>query len=282
MNINEASTSGNAEVIDELLKELRMDTESLAFVSKIKFLAGDQLSIARLRSVSACRAGNEGGAAALRWALFTPGLFHYKMAATHGFMLAHLGQPNHLLTNPATLTAHNTILERKPIVATSLPPFRTCRDLIFVSLYARVLHCLLLVGQATSLQEYASGLSWETLTTHATAVIEQFTDNRIVHRLRQECADDGPSHGDMVFENAILFMRDALHLREFCDAIKAGDSGRVLNVLKVWALTFRGNGHSKYAYEILYLVHNLTHVWPPSLAYVLCSVALKVLLKCLQ
>ena len=47
----------------------------------------------------------------------------------------------------------------------------------------------------------------------------------------------------MVFENAVLFLRDALISREFSDAVKVGDSGRVVLVLKTWALSFRGNCH---------------------------------------
>ena len=45
MNINEASTTGNAEVVDALLRELEQDPALPAFVSEIKFLAGDQLSV---------------------------------------------------------------------------------------------------------------------------------------------------------------------------------------------------------------------------------------------
>ncbi|KAH7917112.1 hypothetical protein BV22DRAFT_983924, partial [Leucogyrophana mollusca] len=48
----------------------------------------------------------------------------------------------------------------------------------------------------------------------------------------------------------------------FTDAVKAGDSGRVVIILKVWALSFRGNGRTKYAYEMLHLIHNLSNVWP--------------------
>ena len=62
----------------------------------------------------------------------------------------------------------------------------------------------------------------------------------------------------MIFENVVLFLRDGLLLREFSDAIKSGDSGRVLLVLKLWAFSFRGSGHTKYAYEVLHLVHNIT------------------------
>lgn len=75
----------------------------------------------------------------------------------------------------------------------------------------------------------------------------------------------------MVYENAILFLRDALISREYSDAIKAGDSGRVLLVLKIWALSFRGNGRTKYAYEMLSIIHHLTHVWPKPLSYVVLS-----------
>ena len=41
----------------------------------------------------------------------------------------------------------------------------------------------------------------------------------------QEVAGEKVTEGDMVFENAVLFMRDALISREMTDAIKAGDSG---------------------------------------------------------
>ncbi|KAH7906596.1 hypothetical protein BJ138DRAFT_1162278 [Hygrophoropsis aurantiaca] len=82
MNIEEASTAGNAEVIEAILKELKLDTSQASFTDVVKLIAGDQLSIARLRSVAATRAGNEGGSSSLQWAVFVPGLFHYKIAAT--------------------------------------------------------------------------------------------------------------------------------------------------------------------------------------------------------
>ncbi|KAH9177542.1 hypothetical protein EDB89DRAFT_2064518 [Lactarius sanguifluus] len=275
MNINEASTMGNAEVVDAVMEELNVDTSKPDFCENLKLVAGDQLSIARLRAVLAARAGNEGGASSLRWALFIPGLFHCKIAATNGFLQTHFGHTNHDLKDPASLASHNTLLQRKPIILSSLPPFRTCRDLIFVSLYARVLHCLLKVSGAQSLESFSNGLTWLMLCGHAEAVVDAFTDARMVDNLRcsrrQEDEAQKEVHGgqergrlagDMIFENAMLFLRDGLILREFSDAIKSGDSGRVLLVLKLWALSFRGSGRSKYAYEVLHLLHNVTHVWP--------------------
>ncbi|KAH9028546.1 hypothetical protein EDB84DRAFT_1606274 [Lactarius hengduanensis] len=110
---------------------------------------------------------------------------------------------------------------------------------------------------------------------HAEAVVDTFTDGRTVDNLRcsrrQEDEAQSEAHGgqergglggDMIFENPVLFLCDGLILREFSDAIKSGDSGRVLLVLKLWAFGFRGSGRSKYAYEVLHLLHNVTHVWP--------------------
>ncbi|KAH9161003.1 hypothetical protein EDB89DRAFT_1861941 [Lactarius sanguifluus] len=275
MNINEASTMGNAEVINVVMEELNIDTSKPEFCENMKLVAGDQLSIARLRAVLAARAGNECGALSLRWALFIPGLFHCKIAATNGFLQTHFGHPDRDLKDPASLSSHNTLLQRKPIILSSLPPFRTCRDLIFVSLYARVLHCLLKVSGAQSLESFSNRLTWTMLRGHAEAVVDTFTDGRMVDNLRfsrrQEKKAQSEAHGrqgrgglagDMIFENAVLFLRDGLILREFSDAIKSGDSGHVLLVLKLWAFSFRGSGRTKYAYEVLHLLHNVTHVWP--------------------
>ena len=233
MDINESSTTGNADVISTIMKELNLPMNKDKLVDTIKLVSGDQLSIAQLRAVAGERAGNEGGVTVLQWALFVPGLFHYKMAATHGIIVTHLGLMNQDRRNPASLAAHNNILQCKPIVLTSLPPFQACRDLIFVSLYARVLHCLLLVSKKASLQEYSKDLTWEELKEDAGTVVDRFTKTNIVHRLRTEWKQDGDVGGDMVFENAVLFLCDSLLLKEFTDSVKCGDSGRVLLVLKV-------------------------------------------------
>jgi hypothetical protein len=264
-NIDESSKAGNAELITAMFQELGFDFSDPTFAETVKLVVGDQLSIDRLRSVAASRVGHDSGANALRWTVFVPGLFHYKMAATHGIILKHLGLVNKDLSNPASLSSHNTILGRKPIVSTSLPPYRTCRDIIFISLYARVLHCVLLVSGYPSLDALAADLSWEDLMGLAAKVVDQFTDTRLVEELREARTQDGPENGDMVFENAILFFRDALYLREFNDAIKSGDSGRVFVILKVWVLSYRGQGRTKYAQEALHLLHNMTHVWPDGL-----------------
>lgn len=254
-------------MVDAIFNVLRVK-ENSGWSRIVKFFCGDQLTIARLRALVNIRAGHEGGYTGFGWGVWMPGLFHAKMTDIHGVFITHWGKPSAGPRNPGCLAFHNTILQRKPILLTSLPPFRTCRDLIFVSLYARILHCLLLVSKTGSLDEYSEDMTWDKLVYHAKLIIHEYANSDLVAdlRWRRRCAVAASAsmlhEGDMVFENAVLFLRDALISREFTDAIKAGDSGRIVLVLKTWALSFRGSGRTKYAHEMLHLIHNITHVWP--------------------
>ncbi|KAJ7691658.1 hypothetical protein B0H16DRAFT_1752226 [Mycena metata] len=272
MEIDENSMKGNIEVIEAINKELGLD-----------------LTIARQRSILQVRLGHESGAQAWKHIVLMPGLFHAKIADCHGVLHTHFGKPSAGFRSPGSLGFHN----RLPITLTSLPPFRTCRDLIMVSLYARILHCLLLVSKKKSLEEYSEdGSSWETLVGHAEQINNEFTDADRVQELRELCVPEErlrdaelaakakgqrktgttqekehPPHikkGDMVFENAILFMRDALLTREFADAIKAGDSGCIVLILKLFAFTYRGMGARSMPTRCsmsFIISHTILHNW---------------------
>jgi len=155
-------------------------------------------------------------------------------------------------------------------------------------LYARVLHCLELVSSCESLADYAESVTYEELQDHAAQIVDRFANPTVVSKLRNarlqeslkyqhtagQDTGEGTSstllaEGDMVFENAVLFMRDALVLCEFMDAIKDGDSGRIIIILKTLALSYRGSGRTKYAHELLFLMHNLTQIWPKPLRQII-------------
>ncbi|KAJ7463671.1 hypothetical protein FB451DRAFT_1180152 [Mycena latifolia] len=301
MEIDQNSTKMNIEVVEAINTELGLDVNDPNYIKYVKILAGDQRTIARQRSILQVRLGHESGAQAWRHIVLMPGLFHAKIADCHGVLHTHFGKPSAGFRSPGSLGFHNTVLDRLPITLTSLPPFRTCRDLIMVSLYARLLHCLLLVSKKQSLDEYAKDCdSWDTLVGHAEQIYAEFADADRVQELRelrlpeerrraaelaakaksqkkstasktQSAAKKDPlphiKKGDMVFENAILFIRDALLTREFADAIKAGDSGRIVLILKLFAFTYRGNGRTKYAHEMLHVLHNIVNVWSDGLRH---------------
>jgi len=269
-NIDESSITGNVEVDEAITEELHLD-KAEDFGETLRFYAGDQLSLARFRSIELIRAGHEDGHRAFFGTTWMAGLFHTKMADVTGTLFTHWGKPNTGSRNPGSLWFHNTKLDRLPITLTSLPSFRVCRDIIFVSLYARVLHLLLLVAGVPSLDQYVQKHEdWATLVSHAELIYDQYASASVVRELRRKrktSTGDKVTEGDMVFENAVLFLRDGLISREFTDAVKGGDSGKVVLVLKIWALSFRGNGRTKYAYEMLHLIHNLSTVWSPAIQY---------------
>jgi hypothetical protein len=262
--IDESTITGNAEVVEAILKETHL-WGSPDFLKYVRIFAGDQLSLARLRAILNIRAGHEGGYTGYRWALFMPGLFHAKIADIHGFILTHWGRSS--MNNPGSLAWHNYVLNRSPITLTSLPPFRTCRDIAFVSLYARVLHCLLKVTGTRTLATCGEKIeTLEELEGYAARILDEYANSQVVYKMRRARTVDGDSSaGDVHFENGALFLRDALYTRLLTDAVKMGDSGQVVLVLKMLALSYRGNGRSKYAYEMLHLIHNLEHVWPKPL-----------------
>ncbi|KAK7007004.1 hypothetical protein R3P38DRAFT_3599287 [Favolaschia claudopus] len=296
MEIDESSITGNVEVVEEIMRVLGFKPDDPEYGKYVQIIAGDQLTIARQRSILNVRLGHESGPHAWRHIVLMPGLFHAKIADCHGVLETHFGKPSAGARSPGSLGFHNTVLDRLPITLTSLPPFRTCRDLIMVSLYARVLHCLLLVSGHDSLEDCAASIdSWDTLVKHAENIYETYTDVDRVQELRErripeerareiaakaaakgkkkpaESAKEHPPHirkGDMVFENAVLFFRDALLTREFADAIKSGDSGRIVIILRLWAFSYRGNGRTKYAHEMLHILHNLICVWTNELRYI--------------
>ena len=128
------------------------------------------------------------------------------------------------------------------------------------------------VSGSPSLEEYLADpdLTWVKLVQHATIIYEKFAQSSVVDDLcwKRRNAHGDEKAGDMIFENVVLFMVDALISCEFTDVIKASDSGHVVLVLKAWALGFRGNGQTKYAFEMLHLIHNITKVWSKKMRYV--------------
>ncbi|KAH6899239.1 hypothetical protein BKA70DRAFT_1375313 [Coprinopsis sp. MPI-PUGE-AT-0042] len=254
--IDQASVQGNIDVDRALVDELQLEKVP-RFYDRVRPKGGDQLTMARYRSIGGIRAGHADGYEAFDTEAHILGLFHTKIADTQGTLLNHWGKPDSGDRNPGSLWFHNTHLDRLPITTTSLPSFHVCRDLIFTSLYARILHCLLLVSKCSSLEDYlSSNFDYSTVKSHAQQIHARYASAAV---------------GDTVFENAILFNRDALISRAFTDVIKASDSGLIILILKLFAAGFRGNGHTKYAYEMLINLHNLQTVYPEPIRRIIKS-----------
>ncbi|KAG9123668.1 hypothetical protein FRC07_014320 [Ceratobasidium sp. 392] len=279
MHINESTVKGNIEICNAIFKEAGFDTSNTEFQRFVRLIAGDQLTVSRLRAIARNRMGHESGYESFDWLVAITGLFHLKMAQAHGILETHLGDSNSS-RNPVSLSYHQTLLFQKPLPSPT--PFQTIRDLIRVSLHGRILDCLLLVSGASDLAKLATELSgldslaatepsltrsFGRLRDLAELIYNKYANRKEVYKLREarKQAKDNEMAGDVLFEDSVLFICDALEFEEFIAAIKAGDSGRIITTLKLWTLSLQANGRSKYAKEMLHLIHNLTHVWSPGL-----------------
>ncbi|KDQ59973.1 hypothetical protein JAAARDRAFT_45877, partial [Jaapia argillacea MUCL 33604] len=73
---------------------------------------------------------------------------------------------------------------------------------------------------------YVESATWDTLIANVNTILGHFASTEVVAKLWDErLCHDPEEHGDMIFENTVLFLRDTLISREFMDAIKSGDSG---------------------------------------------------------
>ncbi|KAG8775449.1 hypothetical protein FRC12_001484 [Ceratobasidium sp. 428] len=135
MNVNESSVDGNIDVYEAIVKELSPgDTPA---PTHAKMMLGDQLSMSHLRKALTWRVGNEKPVSSMAEVVQGPGLFHFQMTATTLVLENFWGLPSSE-ANPASLWAHNTLLGRRKLVLTSLPPYRHALDLVNVSLYGRI------------------------------------------------------------------------------------------------------------------------------------------------
>ncbi|KZV81634.1 hypothetical protein EXIGLDRAFT_685766 [Exidia glandulosa HHB12029] len=266
MDIDQASILGNVDVINAIHEQLGFDKDSPEFKNLVRILCGDQLTVVRIRSIIAARAGHERDGESWTWAKPIPGLFHAEMAAVTCMMVAHWGADTGT-RDPSSLWFHNTVLQRKGIVLTSLPDYHVCRDLLNVSLHARVLHCLLKVSDKPDLQTLGQSITTlAQLRTYATRVVDEYASAIQVAELRAGRRDGrkGP-FGDDIFEHGALGLRHLTGLRTFARLVKTGRSGHIILALKWLAAVYKAGAHPKYAREVLHLLHNILHVWPPAL-----------------
>jgi len=186
--VDESSIVGNTEVNDCIDEELELNQDDPKYNLFVRINAGDQLTQARQCAILVIRGGHKDAAQAYKGQVFMPGLFHGKMTDIHGLLETHFGKPHAGNRSPGGLAYHNKCLNRLPIILSSLPPFSTAQDLVMVSLYARVLHCLLLVSEKATLDDYlaSSITSWDTLHSHAGLIYQCYANADLVQEMRKQ------------------------------------------------------------------------------------------------
>lgn len=164
------------------------------------------------------------------------GLFHAKMAGARLVVNEHWGKPNSKHAGSG-LWWDNNKLGRKQIVAgwqaSKATPWKPSHELLQISLAAHIKDGYRIFCGKDSLAEWAAATTKDEFNRVTEAVYHNLFSTKAYDKLKSK------PYRDTTLENTILFNRDALLYIEFVHAIKAGDIGRVVNVLKLWMVMMR-------------------------------------------
>ncbi|KAJ7772145.1 hypothetical protein DFH07DRAFT_866360 [Mycena maculata] len=239
MHEDESSINGTIRVYVTILKNLGITNADLR-AHGLLFNDGDLLTDSLIDKIDSARRNSEGEIEGMKASVQRFGLFHAKMAGCRLVVNKHWGQPNSKW--PGSLWwEHTQLLKRKPMSAgwkaKKATPWKPSHELLQISLAAHVkdafrIHC----GQP-DLDAWAASATMADVDAVAQRVHRELFSTAALDAL---CAHS-PELCDITHENVILLNRDALFYIEFVFAIKKGDIGRVINVLRVWMVMMRSN-----------------------------------------
>jgi hypothetical protein len=138
--------------------------------------------------------------------------------------------------------------------------FRACQGLVDVVLDGYLIGAIATASGCEDARDLASGLSAAHLSEHIDELCDRLSDFEAVNTQRARSVGRDRPH-----ENFILFMQHGLILRNFSDAMKTGDVGRVLASLSYFTIWFQATRQHNYARETLHLTACLKRIWSPDL-----------------
>ncbi|KAJ7588811.1 hypothetical protein C8J56DRAFT_1049740 [Mycena floridula] len=213
------------------------DLTVLDWSRKVRIILGDWLTSNNLWAARRDRFDDWNSMERLDYVGELSALWHYALQATHMLMRVHLG---HEVLDPTSLSAHKSLLQCKWDV--NKPNYAAAKALIRHSLIARLLHIIMVhnnFGQWSELKAWRLTLDeiWEV----TDYIVDNFTTTTAAEAAKA-VKDDWHAHD-------IYFICDALLFCVFEQAVSFADPGRVLRVMRYWALSYRGTSQHNYARE---------------------------------
>ncbi|KAJ7904125.1 hypothetical protein B0H13DRAFT_2233915 [Mycena leptocephala] len=154
------------------------------------------------------------------------------------------------------------VLNRKGLIsqATKGPFWHNLDEAIKHISEAHFRACWLVVGNVESLAELKA-LSPTQLRVMARKILREHASREALVKLDQ-LLDDEQDHTKRQWT---MWNADVLPYLQLRDAIKAGDIGRMQDLLPVLLFRFAGGGNSNYTIEVLELLQGLNQEWPPEM-----------------
>ncbi|GJJ69365.1 hypothetical protein EMPS_01711 [Entomortierella parvispora] len=248
MHIDQSTVEGNRDILDKIMKVLQLSPETFFDQTRL-VVAGDQLTLARIRSVARLRWDEDLAYYRVEWAIPVLQLFHLQMVLASTILKTHWGTR----TTPGSLSSFVAALEKKRIS----PDKSSFHDLDeFLRHVFDAIVLLIWEIKLKSEEELSSKSSGQM--PHSSMDVMDKVDG-IIGQYLTATGLGGMANQQSV--NAALFIRDMLFYIELGSAIKAGDIGRILEMIRWLTLTFQAGGNRNYANELLRLHCGLFYSW---------------------
>ncbi|KAG0012513.1 hypothetical protein BGZ82_002575, partial [Podila clonocystis] len=250
MPINQASVEGNMHVLNDITVGMLQLPPGWFNGGKRIVIAGDQLTVARVRTLKRYWWDDTDDYNKLMWATPVMQLFHLQMLLGHTILRTHFGEA----TAGGSLAFNVTMLGWKRVKVDKLD-FHAVDELLRHTFEAMVLRVWEIVLETDDLDTLAWELGAAGIS-HMTALNVDTILDRYLN------ISDSERFGSMASRNAALFIRDMLLYVELSSAIKMGDIGRIEEVLRWLTVMFQAGTTKNYAYELLHLHCGLHYSWP--------------------
>ncbi|KAK7018290.1 hypothetical protein R3P38DRAFT_2715514 [Favolaschia claudopus] len=255
----EASYDGTLNVIDDTFRQLLLnspDEQKVTGTQRVIAWMGDQLTVERLRGLWKYRHEDHNAFDRLDYMIPVFGWFHLVMAFANSIHKQYLGDSS----ATGGLRQAFDLLNRKGLITQSTkgPFWHNLDEALHHISEAHFRACWLDVGKVKTLADLKSKSPSE-LRHLAGEIIRKYASREALNNMEEMDSHDR----DSVFQQWTMFNMDVLPYLQLRKAIKAGDIGRIEDLLPTLLFRFAGSGSSKYTIEILELLQGLHREWPP-------------------
>lgn len=250
MKIDQSTVEGNIEILMTIIKKILQLPESWFHDNTRIIVAGDQLTVARVAAAKVLCSRDITPLERLQWATPVIQLFHLQMIVCSTILHTHYGSR----ATPGSLAFFITLLDHKRLALDS-PNYHAADEILRHVFDAMVLRLWQVELGAEQLEPFGRKLDHHELNNLITTKLDSINNLYLVNS--QQLSDTLGS-ADV---NAALFLRDMMVYLDLCDAIRAGDIGRLEETVLMITVMFQAGGMKNYANELLRLTYGMRYAW---------------------
>ncbi|RPA76124.1 hypothetical protein BJ508DRAFT_331407 [Ascobolus immersus RN42] len=281
LRLNEGRIDETIKVIQEIGKEIRMEGPVYEEKDMIQLTGGDFATVRNTNKAAFQRADATTVAESLSFVEPTIEMFHFTMFVLTMILYTHFGRSDG--KDYASIAKFKELLGFEKI-GLNCKDFRTLEFFLLDMFKAHFLAAVLtLAVQAdmAGLEKWFEEHSWDQLLKYLCSSVfdpltmqrRKFKDSGQVRfkpagpKTKTANPEDTSAMKDegiirdIAMDNALLFLRDMMVYRELTDACKTGDSGRLVECIKYFAVCFQVTRQFNYAAKSIHLIACLEHIW---------------------